>query len=94
MELKDKGVFLTGGARGLGRGMAEALLDKGARVSTRNVGCLVLSLLSLSRSLSLERASALASTSPLLLLLWSVEHAFGDILFIQLSLSKRLLQSK
>ncbi|KAK7465896.1 hypothetical protein BaRGS_00037548 [Batillaria attramentaria] len=32
MELYGKGVFLTGGARGLGRGMTEALLSKGAKV--------------------------------------------------------------
>lgn len=32
LELKGKGVFLTGGARGIGRGMVEALLAKGAKV--------------------------------------------------------------
>ncbi|KAK7465897.1 hypothetical protein BaRGS_00037549 [Batillaria attramentaria] len=32
MDLTGKGVFLTGGARGLGRGMTEALLAKGAKV--------------------------------------------------------------
>ncbi|KAK7116853.1 15-hydroxyprostaglandin dehydrogenase [NAD(+)]-like [Littorina saxatilis] len=32
MDVKDKGVFLTGGARGLGRGMCQALLEKGAKV--------------------------------------------------------------
>nr|KAG5687517.1 hypothetical protein BaRGS_027302 [Batillaria attramentaria] len=32
MELAGKGVFLTGGARGFGRGMVEALLEKGAKV--------------------------------------------------------------
>lgn len=42
MELKDKGVFLTGGARGIGRGMTEALLAKGARVSTRRLFHLVI----------------------------------------------------
>ncbi|KAK7465159.1 hypothetical protein BaRGS_00037662, partial [Batillaria attramentaria] len=31
MDLSGKGVFLTGGARGLGRGMTEALLSKGAK---------------------------------------------------------------
>ncbi|KAK7478670.1 hypothetical protein BaRGS_00030055 [Batillaria attramentaria] len=32
MDLEGKGVFLTGGGRGVGRAMVEALLDKGARV--------------------------------------------------------------
>ncbi|KAK7491408.1 hypothetical protein BaRGS_00017386 [Batillaria attramentaria] len=32
MDLRGKGVFLTGGARGIGRGLMEALLSKGARV--------------------------------------------------------------
>ncbi|KAK7474105.1 hypothetical protein BaRGS_00034634 [Batillaria attramentaria] len=32
MALQGKGVFLTGGARGIGRGMTEALLSKGCRV--------------------------------------------------------------
>ncbi|KAK7465889.1 hypothetical protein BaRGS_00037541 [Batillaria attramentaria] len=32
MDVSGKGVFLTGGARGIGRGMTEALLAKGAKV--------------------------------------------------------------
>ncbi|KAK7491387.1 hypothetical protein BaRGS_00017365 [Batillaria attramentaria] len=32
MDLSGKGVFLTGGARGIGRGLTEALLSKGAKV--------------------------------------------------------------
>ncbi|KAK7478674.1 hypothetical protein BaRGS_00030059 [Batillaria attramentaria] len=34
MDMEGKGVFLTGGGRGVGRAMVEALLDKGARVGS------------------------------------------------------------
>ena len=33
MELTGKGVFLTGGAMGIGLAVLQALLEKGARVS-------------------------------------------------------------
>lgn len=33
MDLRGKSVFLTGGARGLGRGIVEELLSLGAKVS-------------------------------------------------------------
>ncbi len=33
MELKDKNIVVTGGSRGLGLGVVEALVDKGARVT-------------------------------------------------------------
>ena len=33
MSLKDKNVVVTGGSRGLGLGLVEALVDQGARVT-------------------------------------------------------------
>src|SRR4030088_1514828 len=33
MSLKDKNVVVTGGSRGLGLGLVEALVDRGARVT-------------------------------------------------------------
>lgn len=38
MNLSGKRVFLTGGARGIGRGISEALLSKGAMVSWEEDG--------------------------------------------------------
>ena len=32
MEARSKGVFLTGGAKGIGRAILQGLLDKGAKV--------------------------------------------------------------
>ncbi|XP_046545294.1 15-hydroxyprostaglandin dehydrogenase [NAD(+)]-like [Haliotis rubra] len=37
MQLKDKVVFITGGAQGFGRGVAEAVLKKGAKVCIADV---------------------------------------------------------
>ncbi|XP_067665790.1 15-hydroxyprostaglandin dehydrogenase [NAD(+)]-like [Haliotis asinina] len=37
MQLKDKVVFITGGAQGIGRGVAEAVLKKGAKVCLADV---------------------------------------------------------
>ena len=36
MDVRDKGVFVTGGAMGIGRALTEGLLDRGARVRTRD----------------------------------------------------------
>ena len=33
MSLKDKNIVVTGGSRGLGLGLVEALVDQGARVT-------------------------------------------------------------
>ena len=33
MSLKDKTIVVTGGSRGLGLGLVEALVDQGARVT-------------------------------------------------------------
>ncbi|XP_046568434.1 15-hydroxyprostaglandin dehydrogenase [NAD(+)]-like [Haliotis rubra] len=37
MQLKDKVVFITGGAQGFGRGVAEAVLKKGGKCDVTNV---------------------------------------------------------
>ncbi|XP_067665796.1 15-hydroxyprostaglandin dehydrogenase [NAD(+)]-like [Haliotis asinina] len=37
MQLKDKVVFITGGAQGFGRGVAEAVLKKGAKVCLADI---------------------------------------------------------
>ncbi|KAK7096120.1 hypothetical protein V1264_005455 [Littorina saxatilis] len=39
MKVEGKGAFLTGGATGIGRGVLQALLERGARVSVSDWRC-------------------------------------------------------